>query len=208
MSRARVADRFERPLVWRIPLSPPARVIRVRGAWWGLLIRIRGERGKMLPIASLSQEATTRASRGLDTIRRGARISSSDRSVRNRSTSSSVSGGGSGGFDDDEFEGLEQRLSRAPTLREHLSQQLQVDLSDPRERLLGAQLIEALDDDGYLRTDLSELAEQLGCERHLGTRLTHRFALLEGQRLGQRQAACVDHVGDGANEADLLSGSA
>jgi len=74
-------------------------------------------------------------------------------------------GSGAGGGFDGDGEDFEQRLSRAPTLREHLLQQLQVELSDPGERLLGAQLIEALEEDGYLRADLEELAEQLGCPR-------------------------------------------
>ncbi len=69
--------------------------------------------------------------------------------------------GGRADFDDSEI-GIEQRLSRPETLREHLEAQL-VDLPDARERLIGLYLIDLVDDAGYLTTDLDRVAEQLGC---------------------------------------------
>lgn len=58
---------------------------------------------------------------------------------------------------------LEQRLADTVTLRQHLTQQLQLEISDPIERAIGACLIDLLDDNGYLTSDLAELAQQLGC---------------------------------------------
>ncbi len=70
------------------------------------------------------------------------------------------SGGGQG--EDGDFS-LEQRLSDSISLRQHLSDQLQLEISDPTERAIGACLIDQLDDSGYLSCDLTELAGQLGC---------------------------------------------
>ncbi|MEQ9607988.1 MAG: RNA polymerase factor sigma-54 [Kiloniellaceae bacterium] len=63
---------------------------------------------------------------------------------------------------DDEFS-LEQRLSGTVTLRQHLSEQLQIGIADPTDRAIGACLIDQLDDNGYVTGDLVELAGQLGC---------------------------------------------
>jgi len=68
------------------------------------------------------------------------------------------------GFDGDEF-GLEQTLSRGVTLKDHLREQMHVAFSDPVDRLIGAHLIECLDEAGWLQEDLDEAAERLGCGR-------------------------------------------
>ncbi len=70
--------------------------------------------------------------------------------------------GGSTGFDD-EGPDLEQTLSSLPSLREHLASQINVDLADPVDRMIGLTLIDALDDAGYLTADVAALAGQLGC---------------------------------------------
>ncbi|GAB4235389.1 MAG: RNA polymerase factor sigma-54 [Kiloniellaceae bacterium] len=70
--------------------------------------------------------------------------------------------GGAGPGDDGDTS-LEQRLSDSITLRQHLSDQLQLEVSDPSDRAIGAALIDQLDDNGYVGGDLAELAEQLGC---------------------------------------------
>jgi RNA polymerase sigma-54 factor len=59
--------------------------------------------------------------------------------------------------------GLDQTLTRPMTLRDHLLAQLSVDLADPADRLIGAHLIEMVDEAGYLQGDLAEVAERLAC---------------------------------------------
>jgi RNA polymerase sigma-54 factor len=71
-------------------------------------------------------------------------------------------GGGRTDFSDSEF-GIEQTLSKPETLREHLERQLYLDIHEPTERLIGLQLIDMLDDAGYLVGDFESLAERLGC---------------------------------------------
>jgi RNA polymerase sigma-54 factor len=64
-------------------------------------------------------------------------------------------------FSDDRFD-LEQRLSRPKSLREHLVEQL-VDLPAGPERIIGLHLIDQVDEAGYMRGDLAEIATRLGC---------------------------------------------
>jgi RNA polymerase sigma-54 factor len=73
-----------------------------------------------------------------------------------------VGAGGSLRFDDGEY-GIEQTLSAEVTLKDHLIGQMQVDLHDPVDLAIGRQLVELLDDAGYLdAADLTEVAERLG----------------------------------------------
>ena len=74
--------------------------------------------------------------------------------------------GGRSDFDDGEF-GLDQSASAEKTLREHLYDQLGVDFQDPVEKLIGAHLIEMLDETGYFLGDLDDVVEALGCELEL-----------------------------------------
>ncbi|HEX2859873.1 MAG TPA: RNA polymerase factor sigma-54 [Alphaproteobacteria bacterium] len=69
---------------------------------------------------------------------------------------------GAGGFDD-EAEGWQATAHKAQTLNEHLMQQFDAVVS-PANRVLrvaGHYLIDALDDAGYLRIDLTEVAAKL-----------------------------------------------
>jgi len=63
----------------------------------------------------------------------------------------------------DDLPGLEQTLGQEITLREHLMQQLMVDIADPIERMIGRYLIDLLEPSGYLLADLDEAAALLGC---------------------------------------------
>ena len=80
---------------------------------------------------------------------------------------SAFSQSGSGGQWDGDESSIEQRAAEPKTLRQHLLDQVSMDLRDPAERLIGAYLIEMLDESGYLRGDLDQVAEALGCPRAL-----------------------------------------
>jgi RNA polymerase sigma-54 factor len=73
---------------------------------------------------------------------------------------SRAGGGQSVDLSGDELEGA---LSRAKTLAEHLHDQLAVAGMTPAERAVAVVLIDAVDEGGYLRADLGEIAERLGC---------------------------------------------
>lgn len=126
-------------------------------------------------------------------------------------------GSGGGAFEHGEIS-LDQRLSKEPSLRERLLQQLHVDLDDPTDRIIGVHLIDQLDEAGYLAANLSSLAELLGCEpsriestlaRMQGFEPTGIFArdlreclklqLAERDRLDPAMATLIDNL-------DLLAG--
>lgn len=70
--------------------------------------------------------------------------------------------GGNTSFDklDNAFE---NSMSRPETLREHLIEQLHLAFDDARDEMIGALLIDQLDEAGYLRSTPEELIEKLGC---------------------------------------------
>ena len=70
-------------------------------------------------------------------------------------------GVGPGGREDDDYN-LEAFVSAAPTLADHLSEQLMLAVSDPVGRMIGQYLINMVDDAGYLVGDLASVAEKLG----------------------------------------------
>ena len=65
-------------------------------------------------------------------------------------------------FDEDAF-GLEQSLSREISLKEHLLDQLGVDVDDPVDRIIGMHVIDTVDEAGYISGDLDGIGEMVGC---------------------------------------------
>ena len=52
-----------------------------------------------------------------------------------------------------------EQVAEADTLQDHLLWQLHLSPLSPRDRLIGVALIEAVDDDGYLREPLEAIAD-------------------------------------------------
>jgi RNA polymerase sigma-54 factor len=75
--------------------------------------------------------------------------------------------GGSGGGEDDREDAAE-RMAEPENLADHLLWQLHLSPLPARDRRIGAALIDALDEDGYLREPLSAIAETLLPEVHAG----------------------------------------
>lgn len=73
-----------------------------------------------------------------------------------------IGSGGNTNFDklDNAFE---NSMSKPETLREHLLEQLHVAFDDRRDEMVGALLIDQLDEAGYLRASPEELVDKLGC---------------------------------------------
>ncbi len=71
------------------------------------------------------------------------------------------SSGGSGSFDDDDNGSAAERVAETETLADHLLWQLHLSHLSARDRSIGAALIDALEEDGYLREPLSTIAETL-----------------------------------------------
>ncbi|WP_316976113.1 RNA polymerase factor sigma-54 [Shumkonia mesophila] len=72
-------------------------------------------------------------------------------------------GGGAGGSFEPTSGDLEQTLSEEKTLRDHLIGQMNMEFHDPAERVIGLQLIDRLDDAGYLAESVESVAAILGC---------------------------------------------
>ena len=74
----------------------------------------------------------------------------------------SGSHGSGGSFDDDDDQGTAaERVAEVDTLQDHLLWQLHLSHLSPRDRGIGAALIDALDADGYLREPLAGIVETL-----------------------------------------------
>jgi RNA polymerase sigma-54 factor len=77
--------------------------------------------------------------------------------------SAGTQGGAMGGYDEDgDAFGIESASAREQTLREHLLEQIHVDITDPGQRLIAERLTDMLDDAGYQREDTAALADELG----------------------------------------------
>ena len=73
-------------------------------------------------------------------------------------------GGAQGGGHGGEAPGIEQTLPGKISLRDHLLGQLNIDLHNPVDQVIGRQLVDLLDDAGYFTSAISDIAERLGCD--------------------------------------------
>ncbi|MBF0560610.1 MAG: RNA polymerase factor sigma-54 [Alphaproteobacteria bacterium] len=71
--------------------------------------------------------------------------------------------GGRSDFEDPNSD-YEQVREAAPSLREHMVAQLNVDIHDPGDRIIGLYLIDLVDDAGWITESLAEVARVLNCE--------------------------------------------
>jgi RNA polymerase sigma-54 factor len=76
----------------------------------------------------------------------------------------SAGGGTPAGGSAESFD-MDDMAAAAVTLRDHVGEQIAFAFSDPAARLIARELAENLDDDGYMRADLAEIAERLGAGR-------------------------------------------
>jgi len=103
------------------------------------------------------------------------------------SESSGASSGGS--FDDDDLGSAAERVAESDTLQDHLLWQLHLSHLSARDRRIGAAVIDAIEDDGYLRTPFSDIAQTLLPEISAGEDEIHTVL---------RQLQRFDPVGVGA----------
>ena len=67
-----------------------------------------------------------------------------------------------GSFEDGDFN-LEDVLTHELSLRDHLTEQLNMAIADPVKRMIGAYLIDMTDEAGYVRGEYESAGERLGC---------------------------------------------
>lgn len=78
-----------------------------------------------------------------------------------------TSHGQSGTGRDGEGFDWEQNISTTASLRDHLVEQINLDIDTPGERLIAVQMLEHLDESGYFLGDLNDLSETMNCEVEL-----------------------------------------
>jgi len=83
------------------------------------------------------------------------------------------------GHDAGEAPDLEAYVTEAASLRDHLERQAAILLPDPGERLIGAALIDGLDEAGYFVGSLEEIGERLGADVERVEGLLVRMQALE-----------------------------
>jgi RNA polymerase sigma-54 factor len=71
--------------------------------------------------------------------------------------------GGNSDFDDGTYNAERAGVAGGVSLKDHLLSQIAVDIADPVDRLIGASLVDLLDEAGYLTGDLAAVAERVGC---------------------------------------------
>ncbi|MBW8880340.1 MAG: RNA polymerase factor sigma-54 [Asticcacaulis sp.] len=88
----------------------------------------------------------------------------------------SKAGKGASTFDGDE-DGLERSLTREKTLAEHLTDQAMIAQFTAPEMAIAQVLIDAVDEAGYMRASLHEIADRLGCGLDL---VEHTLSVCQG----------------------------
>jgi RNA polymerase sigma-54 factor len=74
---------------------------------------------------------------------------------------------------------LEQTLTREVSLREHLIEQISVDIEDPVDRMIGFHLVDSLDEAGYFTGDVQQVAQALQCDAERVERCIVRLQQLD-----------------------------
>jgi RNA polymerase sigma-54 factor len=86
--------------------------------------------------------------------------------------------GSASGFGDEDYN-LEQILPNETSLRDHLLAQINIELSEPADRLIALHLTDMLDEAGYLIGDITELAALLVCSEDKVTEILSRLQRLD-----------------------------
>lgn len=95
---------------------------------------------------------------------------------------------GSGGADG-EAPNLEAYVADRLNLHEHLAQQLALACTDLRQRIIGQAIIDGIDDSGYLREDVGEIADRLDADRAEAERVLATIQTFDPSGIGARDLA-------------------
>jgi len=78
-------------------------------------------------------------------------------------TYSEANSGGSHDFSESGY-GMDEMSSPPETLRDHVVDQINIDIADPIEKMIAVHLADMLDDNGYIQSDYLGLCERLKCD--------------------------------------------
>jgi RNA polymerase sigma-54 factor len=94
-----------------------------------------------------------------------------------------------GSFNSTDAYSLENVLASEITLRDHLVEQLNVEMEDEADRLLGLFLIDQLDESGYAKEDTSALARLLSCDMERLEAVRQKLMRFDPLGIGSRNLA-------------------
>jgi RNA polymerase sigma-54 factor len=97
--------------------------------------------------------------------------------------------GSVGGPADGEAPNLEAYVAAKPSLHDHLLEQLALACPDPVDRVIGHTLIDAIDEIGYVREDIPQLADRLGTPIARIERVLAKVQTFEPSGVGARDLA-------------------
>jgi RNA polymerase sigma-54 factor len=95
---------------------------------------------------------------------------------------------GGGGFDG-ELPDFDAALRTETSLHEHLQTQLDLATTDPAERFIGRNLIDAIDESGYLGETVESVADRLGTDAGRAERVLALIQTFEPSGIGARNLA-------------------
>ncbi|MFZ9395431.1 MAG: RNA polymerase factor sigma-54 [Erythrobacter sp.] len=90
---------------------------------------------------------------------------------------------------DDDLPSIDERAGAGPSLAEHLAAQLGSNAADPRQEFAARHIIGLLDEAGYLRFDLREIAADLGITLHEAEQALVLVQSLDPAGVGARSLA-------------------
>jgi len=99
--------------------------------------------------------------------------------------------------DDEERPGVEAVATRRPTLQEHLEWQLQLSSFTELERGIASWILGNLDDDGYLRSSVEEVARQAGASDDAVAATLTRIQRLDPPGVAARDLRELAHLARG-----------
>ncbi|MBM3576547.1 MAG: RNA polymerase factor sigma-54 [Alphaproteobacteria bacterium] len=104
-------------------------------------------------------------------------------------SATSWTGAAGGGPSDGEAPNLEAYVAEQPNLHEHLARQLALACPDPRHRIIGQAIIDGIDESGYLREDLAEIAARLETDIAEAERVLATIQTFDPSGVGARDLA-------------------
>ena len=103
----------------------------------------------------------------------------------------SSSGSGASGEDGAGFlsDTIEQRHSESKSLRDHVLEQILLDIPEGGQRLIAVHLVDMLDDNGYLRENTEQLAQSFGANSEVIEQVIGRLQACDPVGVGARNLA-------------------
>ncbi len=112
-----------------------------------------------------------------------------DQGLSDTAWSGAPAAGGGGGGIDGEAPNLEAYVATKVSLRDHLATQFTVACTDPVDRMIGQAIIDGIDEAGYFREALAEIASRLAVDETRAERVLSSVQTLDPAGVGARDLA-------------------